>query len=65
VLDEVVLNIVLDVESNGDAMAVCRECQMEGTTERKRMMIRLWQSNHAMAGDVDNENFHLQRVEQR
>jgi hypothetical protein len=38
---------------------------MEGTTERKRMMIRSGQSDNAMAGDVDNKNFHLQRVERQ
>jgi hypothetical protein len=62
VLDEVVLDIVLDVESNGDGMAVCGECRMEGTTERKRMMIQLQQSDNAMAGNVDNKKIHLQRV---
>jgi hypothetical protein len=65
VLDEVVLDIVLDVESNGNGIAVCGECQWEGTTEWKRMMMRLWQSDNAMAGNVDNENFHLQRMEQQ
>jgi hypothetical protein len=38
---------------------------MEGTTERKRMMVRSQQSDNAMAGDVDNENFHLQRVKRQ
>jgi hypothetical protein len=38
---------------------------MEGTTERKGMMVRSQRSNNAMAGDLDNENFHLQRVERR
>jgi hypothetical protein len=38
---------------------------MEGTTERKMMMVRSRRSDNAMAGDVDNENFHLQRMERR
>jgi hypothetical protein len=42
VLDEVVLDIVLDVENNGNGIAMSGECQREGTTKRKRMMIGLW-----------------------
>jgi hypothetical protein len=38
---------------------------MEGTTEGNRMMVRSRRSDNAMAGNVDNENFHLQRVEQQ
>jgi hypothetical protein len=38
---------------------------MEGTTERKMMMVRSRRSDNAMAGDVDNKYFHLQRVERR
>jgi hypothetical protein len=65
VLDEVVLDSVLDMESNGNGIAMSGGCQMEGTTERKRMMMRSGQSNNAMASNVVNEKFHLQRVEQQ
>jgi hypothetical protein len=66
VLGEVVLcNMAIDVEDDYNGLEICGGCRMEGTTERKRMMIRSRRSDNAMAGDVDNENFHSQRVERR
>jgi hypothetical protein len=62
---EVLSNMAIDVEDNYNGLEICGERRMEGTTERKRMMIRSRRSNNAMAGDVDNKNFHLQRVEQQ
>jgi hypothetical protein len=57
--------MVINVEDNYDGLEMCGECQMEGTTKRKRMMIRSRRSDIAMASNVDNKNLHLQRVEQR
>jgi hypothetical protein len=57
--------MVINVEDNYDGLDMCGECRMEGTTKRKRMMIRSRRSNNAMAGNVDNKNFHSQRVERR
>jgi hypothetical protein len=66
VLAEVVLSdMAIDVEDDYDGLKICGERRMEGTTERKRMMIESRRSDNAMAGDVDNENFHSQRVERR
>jgi hypothetical protein len=57
--------MAIDVEDDYDGLEMCGECRMEGTTEGKRMMMRSRRSDNAMAGDVDNENFHSQRVERR
>jgi hypothetical protein len=66
VLGEVVLSdMAIDVEDNYNGLKMCRGRRMEGTTKRKRMLIRLRRSDNAMAGNVDNENFHLQCVEQQ
>jgi hypothetical protein len=66
VLSEVVLcDMAIDVEDDYDSLEMCGECRMEGTTEGKRMMIRSRRSDNAMASNVDNKNFHSQRVEQQ
>jgi hypothetical protein len=62
---KVLSNMAIDVEDNYDGLEMCGECRMEGTTKRNRMMIRSRQSDNAMAGNVDIENFHSQRVERQ
>jgi hypothetical protein len=65
-LGEVVLcYMAINVEDDYDGLVMCGGRRMEGTTERKRMMIRSRRSDNAMAGDADNENCHLQRMEQQ
>jgi hypothetical protein len=57
--------MAINVEDNYNGLEICGERRMGGTTERKRMMVRSQRSDNAMASDVDNENFHLQRVERQ
>jgi hypothetical protein len=62
---EVLSDMVIDMEGNYNSLEIFRGRQMEGTTWRKRIMMRLGRSNNAMAGNVNNKNFHLQCVEQQ
>jgi hypothetical protein len=62
---EVLSNMTINMGDNYNSLEMCRECQMEVTMEKKRIMIRSRRSNNAMASDVDNKKFHLQRVERQ
>jgi hypothetical protein len=57
--------MAINVEDNYNGLEMRGGRQMEGTTERKRMMIRSRRFNNAMADNVNNEIFHLQHVEQQ
>jgi hypothetical protein len=62
---EVLGDMAINVEDDYNGLETCGGRRMKGTTKRKRMMVRSQRSDNAMAGDVDNKNFHLQRVERR
>jgi hypothetical protein len=54
---EVLSDMAINVENDCNGVEMCIWCQMEGSTERKRMMMTSEQSNNTVANNIDNKIF--------